>query len=226
VWPAVPQTADKIPRGLPPPPCCRKPASLPGASHFATPRLRAVSGLDRSGTNRAYRDSVTRRADLETTARVDITLLYLAAREDDARHSALEVTATMPIRRAESHERSGPELTVTGTEGEATARVAVDVEAAFAEESGTKPMTAPDGCGGEEVDVLLPLDAVPVLRVPRDEVPWQELGELATRLLLRVDGAACMMLIVSGAQAAPNDAARELAKLVRRGLLGMKTPFE
>jgi hypothetical protein len=71
---------------------------------------------------------------------------------------------------------------------------------------------------------LMPLDAVPVLAVPREEVPWRELGDLSTQLLLRVDGETCAMGLVTGTAVAPIDAARELAALASRGLLRLDPP--
>jgi hypothetical protein len=63
-----------------------------------------------------------------------------------------------------------------------------------------------------------------VLVVPPADVPWRELGELATQLLGRVDGEARAMAIVMGMTARPRDGARELAALVSRGLLRWVLP--
>jgi hypothetical protein len=71
---------------------------------------------------------------------------------------------------------------------------------------------------------MVPLDVVPVLAVPRADVPWTDLGELATQLLLRVDGSSQTMSIVTGMSVPPNEGARELASLVRRGLLRIEAP--
>jgi len=122
----------------------------------------------------------------------------------------------------------------------------VDVEAAFADENPTTPKQDeaealsqhPEALGYEEVDVSfvqedgppvrmhVPLDVVPMLAVPRTDLPWTELGELATQLLLRVDGSTCTMEIVTGVAAAPNESARELADLVGRGLVRLAIPDE
>jgi hypothetical protein len=80
------------------------------------------------------------------------------------------------------------------------------------------------GRDAEIVAAHVPLDVVPTLAVPFTEVPWHELGELATQLLRRVDGNAHAMSIVMGLTAAPRDGARELATLVRRGLLRWALP--
>jgi hypothetical protein len=86
----------------------------------------------------------------------------------------------------------------------------IDVAAAFGEtEKPTRPA----------VHELVPLDAVPVLAVQRADLPWEELGELATQLLLRIDGRASAMEIVTGHAFAPRECATELAALARRGLL-------
>ena len=98
----------------------------------------------------------------------------------------------------------------------ATVRRRVDVSITFAEETPTRPV----------VPALVPLDAVPALAVARAEVPWDDLGSLATQLLLRVDGMACAMAIVTGAGATPREAARELATMVARGLLRLVSPSQ
>jgi hypothetical protein len=92
---------------------------------------------------------------------------------------------------------------------DATVRRKIDVTRAFAEETPTKPV----------VPALVPLDSVPELAVARGEVPWEDLGSLATQLVLRVDGSACTMSIVTDVVATPLEAARELATLVARGLV-------
>lgn len=106
-----------------------------------------------------------------------------------------------------------------------TVRRRVDVERAFAEtadEPPTKPalVVAMIPAGAlERVRPLVPLDAVPVLAVPRTDIPWAELGDLATRLLLRVDGSTCAMRIVTGIEATPHECAGVLADLARGGLV-------
>ncbi len=79
----------------------------------------------------------------------------------------------------------------------------------FEQESPTRPALHP----------LVPLDAVPVLAVPRSQLPWDDLGEIATQLLARVDGSAPAMSIVTGATVTPGEAAHELGHLVDRGIL-------
>jgi hypothetical protein len=66
---------------------------------------------------------------------------------------------------------------------------------------------------------LIPLDVVPVLAVPRAEVPWQELSELGTELLKRLDGQTHALSIVMGTAAPPNEGIHELAVLADRGLV-------
>jgi hypothetical protein len=68
-------------------------------------------------------------------------------------------------------------------------------------------------------------DAVPVLRVPRAELPWNSLGDLATKLLLRVDGSTTTRQIATaaGTLAPPEACAREMSALARRGLLELKS---
>jgi hypothetical protein len=86
--------------------------------------------------------------------------------------------------------------------------------------SGVYPAESPP------VPSLVPLDAVPVLAVPRTEVPWKDLGALATQLLLRLDGCSCTMAIVTAAAAPPRDGVRELAALVSRGLVRLAIQAE
>jgi hypothetical protein len=86
--------------------------------------------------------------------------------------------------------------------------------------SGVYPAESP------HVASLVPLDAVPVLAVPRTEVPWDDLGALATQLLLRLDGCSCTMAIVTGGAATPKEGVRELAALVSRGLVRLATRAE
>jgi hypothetical protein len=73
---------------------------------------------------------------------------------------------------------------------------------------------------------MVPLDAVPVLAVPRNEVPWDDFGPLATQLLLRLDGRSCTMAIVTGIGVPPRDGVRALAGLVSRGLVRLTTEAE
>ncbi len=113
---------------------------------------------------------------------------------------------------------------------EETARRAIDVAEAFADEAPARhspprpTVPAPREAQLDDVDAMLPLDAVPVLATPQDEIPWSELSELASRLVLGVDGKACTMKIVTAAHAPPTDGARVLARLVRRGILRVLVP--
>jgi hypothetical protein len=96
-----------------------------------------------------------------------------------------------------------------------TVKRKVEVTAAFsADEVPTRPA----------VRELVPLDAVPVLALQRSDLPWDELTELATQLLSRVDGQARAMDIVSGNDGTPGECASVLASLARRGLLRLKPP--
>jgi hypothetical protein len=84
-----------------------------------------------------------------------------------------------------------------------TVRRRVNVAAAFA---------APEGS---------PLDAVPKLLLPRAQIPWAELGDLATKLLLRVDGTASMgaIGIAMSEIATPKECAFVLATLAQRDII-------
>jgi hypothetical protein len=101
------------------------------------------------------------------------------------------------------------------TDADRTVKKIVDVAAAFSvHEVPTRPA----------VRELVPLDAVPILALERSDLPWDELTELATQLLLRVDGQARAMDIVSGNAGTPGECASVLAALARRGLLRLKPP--
>jgi hypothetical protein len=113
-----------------------------------------------------------------------------------------------------------------------TVRRRVDVASAFADEVPTAPASqtrsrrAP-GDGAEELDLVgisVPLDARPELAVADTDVPWRDLGLLATEVLLRVDGAKTTMSIVTGLSAPPSDGVRALARLVGRGIVRLVSP--
>lgn len=70
-----------------------------------------------------------------------------------------------------------------------------------------------------EVAAVLPADAIPVLAVPRAEIPWPQLDELSTKLLLRIDGATSCVDLVDASDASPDRAAQALASLAQRGLV-------
>jgi hypothetical protein len=95
-----------------------------------------------------------------------------------------------------------------------TVRKYVDVGEAFGEETPTSP----------SVPGLVPLDAVPALAVPRAGLPWDDLGKLATQLLLRIDGMKTAMSVVHVDMATPTEAARELARLTAAGLVRLVVP--
>jgi hypothetical protein len=95
----------------------------------------------------------------------------------------------------------------------------IDVAAAFEHnEVPTRPA----------VREMVPLDAVLVATHRPAEVPWDELSELETQLLLRVEGRVRAMDIVNGNAVTPRECASELAALARRGLLRLEplVPFE
>jgi hypothetical protein len=100
------------------------------------------------------------------------------------------------------------------TDIDRTVRRQIDVSEAFADESPTSPAVHP----------LAPLDAVPALAVPRAGMPWDDLGKLATQLLLRIDGTSEVMSVVRVDTATPMEAARELAHLAAMGLVRLVSP--
>ena len=95
----------------------------------------------------------------------------------------------------------------------------IDIDIVFADE----PKTA-RALGSVPVHALAPLDAIPFLTVARELIPWHELDELSTHLLLHVDGEACTMKIVTGTAVTPSEGARILAALARRGLVRLVSP--
>jgi hypothetical protein len=113
-----------------------------------------------------------------------------------------------------------------------TVRRRVDVASAFADEVPTAPASQTSrrrasGEAAEELDLVgisVPLDARPELAVADTDVPWPDLGLLATEVLLRVDGAKTTMSIVTGLSAPPSDGVRALAQLVGRGIVRLVSP--
>ena len=95
----------------------------------------------------------------------------------------------------------------------------IDIDVVFVDE----PKTA-RALASAPVHALAPLDAVPFLAVARELIPWHELDELSTHLLLHVDGEACTMKIVTGTAVTPSEGARILASLARRGLVRLVNP--
>jgi hypothetical protein len=105
----------------------------------------------------------------------------------------------------------------------------VDVAQAFHEEHPTTPaaehhfgLAAVVDVSDEGVHVSIPLDSQPVLAVADTDVPWRDLGLLATELLLRIDGTKSTMAVVTGLSASPNDGVRALAHLVNLGLVRLE----
>ena len=72
------------------------------------------------------------------------------------------------------------------------------------------------------VDWILPADFVPVLRVPRADLGWQKLSPLASRILMRVDGASPTADLVHRMDEEAAKVVRELRELVQRGLVGFR----
>jgi hypothetical protein len=72
------------------------------------------------------------------------------------------------------------------------------------------------------VDWILPADFVPVLRVARADLAWQKLTPLASRILMRVDGAAATVELLTRMDDAAEHVVRELRELVQRGLVGFR----
>jgi hypothetical protein len=98
-----------------------------------------------------------------------------------------------------------------------TVKRTIDVAKAFGdvgEERPTKPA----------VHVQVPLDAVPMLAVPRDEIPWDSLGQKTSQVMLRVDGTTCVMVISTDTGLPPADVASELASLVTHGFVHLVAP--
>ncbi len=102
-------------------------------------------------------------------------------------------------------------------EKDQTVKVLIDVARAFEEgekETPTRPA----------VHAQVPLDAVPILAMPRGDIPWDSLGEKASQVMLRVDGTTCVMVISTDTGLAPADVASELASLVTHGLVHLVAP--
>lgn len=103
------------------------------------------------------------------------------------------------------------------TDADQTVKRRIDVARAFdpeREETPTRPA----------VDAQVPLDAVPILALPRHEVPWDSLGAKASQVMLRVDGTTCVMVISTDTGLPPTDVASELAVLVTHGLVHLVAP--
>jgi hypothetical protein len=97
-----------------------------------------------------------------------------------------------------------------------TVKRRVDVARAFGEQEETPTRPA--------VHAQVPLDAVPILALPRGEVPWDKLGEKASQVMLRVDGTTCVMVISTDTGLAPGDVASELGTLATLGLVHLVAP--
>jgi hypothetical protein len=102
-------------------------------------------------------------------------------------------------------------------EAEQTVKRIIDVAKAFGE-AGRDTPTKP------AVHAQVPLDAVPILAVPRGEVPWDSLGQKASQVMLRVDGTSCVMVISTDTGLTPTEVASELASLVTHGFVHLVAP--
>lgn len=103
------------------------------------------------------------------------------------------------------------------TDADQTVKRRIDVAKAFGdgrEETPTRPA----------VHAQVPLDAVPILALPRGDVPWDSLGEKASQVMLRVDGTTCVMVISTDTGLPPTEVASELASLVTHGLVHLVAP--
>jgi hypothetical protein len=98
-----------------------------------------------------------------------------------------------------------------------TVKRVIDVAKIFGE-AGQEIPTKP------AVHTQVPLDAVPILALPRAEVPWDSLGQMASQVMLRIDGTSCVMVISTDTGLAPADVANELASLVTQGLVHLVAP--
>jgi hypothetical protein len=147
-----------------------------------------------------------RELDSDQTARrqIDVAAAFAEETPTIPRHSEARVLSQRP-------------------EAQGSASGVVDVVAGEAEYDSQEP-SSDSVRDSQPVPSMVPLDVVPVLAVPRADVPWTSLGELATQLLLRVDGCSQTMSIVTGMAVPPNEGARELAALVRQGLLRLEAP--
>lgn len=96
-----------------------------------------------------------------------------------------------------------------------TVKRRIDVAKAF---GGDEPPTRP------AVEAQVPLDAVPIMAVPRADVPWDTLGDKASQVMLRVDGTTCVMVISTDTGLTPADVVNELASLVTHGLVHLIAP--
>jgi hypothetical protein len=98
-----------------------------------------------------------------------------------------------------------------------TVRRVIDVAEIF-KKAGEKLPTKP------AVHTQVPLDAVPILALPRAEVPWDSLGQRASQVMLRIDGTTCVMVMSTDIGLSPTEVADELASLVTQGLVHLVAP--
>jgi hypothetical protein len=78
--------------------------------------------------------------------------------------------------------------------------------------SGGAFMTIGDG-------VFIDVDRVPVLAVPRDEFAWFDLDDVASRLVLRIDGETTVRALIASGMFSRADVATALDALTRDGLI-------
>jgi hypothetical protein len=156
-----------------------------------------------------------RERDSDQTARrqIDVEAAFAEENPTIPRHSEARALSRRP-------EALGP---VSDSSVEVAVENSVEVVAGAVECESSEPGND-SRRDSEPVPSMVPLDVVPALAVPRAEVPWKSLGELATQLLLRIDGSSPAMAIVTGLAVPPNEGARELAVLVRSGLVRLEAP--
>jgi hypothetical protein len=89
-----------------------------------------------------------------------------------------------------------------------TVKRKIDVERAFRDaEEPTRPT----------VVTTVPLDAIPVLALPREELPLSQLGRVTAQILDDIDGNRDAMSLATLRALLPSKCVRELASLVVRG---------
>jgi hypothetical protein len=78
------------------------------------------------------------------------------------------------------------------------------------------------GSGSFVVDAGVPLDAIPKLVVDAKAIDDSDVPPQAVLLAARIDGISSLMQIVSDGEIAPDDGARLVAQLVRRGFVKLQ----
>jgi hypothetical protein len=104
---------------------------------------------------------------------------------------------------------------------EPTKRVVRDTEP-----EGGVSAVLPCGQVADPGPAAVPFDVIPVLAVPRGELPWEELSELAKALVVHIDGYTRTVAILRRSSAGAIEGIHELADLVRRGLVRLESPAD